>query len=415
MNKSELVGHGKRQAELEHLFDAVDNIHRIRDLESILERVLIEARRFTNADAGTLYLVARNRLHFSYVQNDSLLSGDGLNPGAQYIDSSASLPLDLTSLAGYVGSTGESILIDNVYDIKSAVSYAFNPEFDKKTSYRTESMLIVPLKTRERHVLGVLQLINKLSDDGEPIPFSMADRLRVNQFTQSAAHAIERAKLSREMVLRLIEVVALRDPFETGPHTKRVGAYAVELFNAWARQRNMPERKIVAYRDPLRVGAILHDIGKVAVSDMIMKKQGDLDTDERRLMKFHTLFGARLFLKTRSIYDKIARQIALRHHERWDGNGYPGDFGNLATTGDSPMLGPGLRGEQIPVFARVVTIADVFDALISERIYKRAWSEAEVTEYLLDQRGKFFDPNLIDLFLAITPVIQAIRKKYRDP
>lgn len=414
MTEQALGSRRRRQAELEHLFDAVDSIHRIRDLESILERVLAEARRFTNADAGTLYLIARNRLHFTFVQNDSLGGGDQ-SPGSRYIDSSVSLPLDMTSLAGYVGSTGESILIDDVYDIRSTVSYAFNPEFDKKTSYRTKSMLIVPLKTRERRVLGVLQLINKLSDDGEPVPFSMADRLRVNQFTQSAAHAIERAKLSREMVLRLIEVVALRDPFETGPHTKRVGAFAVELFNAWARQRGMAEKKIIGYRDPLRIGAILHDIGKVAVSDMIMKKRGDLDNDERRLMKFHTVFGARLFIKTRSVYDKIARQIALRHHERWDGTGYPGEFGKLLPSGDPTTLGPGLKGEQIPVFARVVTIADVYDALVSERVYKRAWSEDEANAYLLDQRGKFFDPNLVDLFLEITPVIQAIRKKYRDP
>lgn len=400
--------------DIESLFEAIENIHRIRDLESVLERVLIEARRFTSSDAGTLYLVARNRLHFSFVQNDSLYGLQAAHSAQHgYIDGTVSLPMDNSSLAGYVGSTGESLLIDNVYDIQSSVSYTFNPEFDRKSSYRTRSMLIVPLKTRERRTLGVLQLINKLDDERRPIPFSMSDRLRVNQFAQSAAHAIERAKLSREMVLRMIEVVALRDPFETGPHAKRVGAYSVELFNVWARKHGMAEKKIIAYRDPLRIGAILHDIGKVAVSDMIMKKKGGLDTGERRLMKFHTIFGARLFLKTRSIYDQIARQIALRHHERWDGSGYPGRFGSL--TSQELKLGPGQKGDEIPVFARVVSIADVYDALISERVYKRAWAEDDVHKYLEEQKAAIFDPELVDLFLQITPIIQAIRKKYQEP
>ena len=211
--------------DLNRMLESTVELYHIKDLDTLLERVLLESRRFVAADAGTLYLKANDRLYFSYVQNDSLF--DESDPSNRYVYSRTSLGVDRTSLAGYVATTGDSILIDDVYDIKSDVSYAFNPGYDEKTQYRTRSMLIVPLLTRSNSILGVLQLINAKDPGNDVIPFSGQDRLYVTHFAHNAANAIEQAKLNREMVLRMVEISELRDPFETSQHAKRVGAYSI--------------------------------------------------------------------------------------------------------------------------------------------------------------------------------------------
>ncbi len=274
------------------LFRTIETLYSIRDLDSLLERVLTEARQFVNADAGTIYLAARGYLYFSFVQNDTLFRGETKD---KYIPSGAALAIDKSSLAGYVAKTGETILIDDVYHIQSSVSYTFNPAFDQKTSYRTASILCVPLKTRDNEIVGVLQLINAKNEKGEVVAFSVQDELFISQFALNAADAIEKARLSREMVLRMVELAELRDPYETSQHAKRVGAYAVELYEKWAHRRGISPREIRKVRDVLRTAAILHDVGKIAVSDIILKKPGGLTYDETLIMREHTVRGARLF------------------------------------------------------------------------------------------------------------------------
>jgi HD-GYP domain-containing protein (c-di-GMP phosphodiesterase class II) len=390
------------------LLSTIEALYQIRDLDSLLERVLYEARRFTSADAGTLYLVAGERLYFSYMQNDTLFTG--ADPRDRYVYASQSLPIDRRSLAGYVAQTGESLMIDDVYDIKSDVSYHFNPDYDQKTSYKTRSILIVPLVTPGRPVLGVLQLINAKDETAQVLPFSSQDRLTLIQFAQGAASAIERAKLSREMVLRMVEMAELRDPFETGQHAKRVGACSVELYDKWARAHGVPTREIMENRDILRTAAMLHDVGKVAISEVILKKGRNLSTDELLTLRLHTVFGARLFRNTTSVWDKITAEVVLNHHERWDGTGYPGRIEDIRVPEIRP--GPGKKGEEIPLSARIVALADVYDALISERSYKPAWEEERVLSYIRREAGGQFDPELAELFVGIRDVLKVIREKY---
>jgi HD-GYP domain-containing protein (c-di-GMP phosphodiesterase class II) len=396
--------------DVNELLVTIENIYHIRDLDSLLESILLEARRFVNADAGTIYLTAGGRLYFSYVQNDTLFSKSDHKD--KYLGGVNSLPIDRGSIAGYVAMTGESLLIDNVYDIRSAVSYSFNPAFDKKSSYKTESLLVVPLLTREDSILGVLQLINAKDGSGGTVPFSMQDRLYISQFAQSAANAIEKAKLSREMVLRLVEMAELRDPYETGPHVKRVGAYTVELYEAWAKIHGVTPKEIADTKDMLRTAAILHDLGKVAISDAILKKPGALSQEERREIKMHTIYGARLFHRTNSIWDRTAGDVTLGHHEHWDGSGYPGRVDNLFFR--KIEFGPGKKEKEIPLTARIVAITDTFDALVSQRSYKEAWGEDAAYEYLSSKSGTNFDPELIRIFIGIGDVVRAIRNKYRD-
>ena len=212
------------------------------------------------------------------------------------------------------------------------------------------------------------------------------------------------------MVLRMVEISELRDPFETGAHAKRVGSYAVELYEKWAVQQNITETEIKATRETLRSAAMLHDVGKVAISDTILKKAGDLTEGERATMRMHTIYGARLFKRTESPWDKIAYDVVLNHHECWDGSGHPGRIDNIFSK--KAKLGPGKRGNEIPIFARIVMIADVYDSLVSRRSYKEPWEQEQVIEYLKWQSGRQFDPTLVELFLGMQDVVRAIRKKY---
>jgi response regulator RpfG family c-di-GMP phosphodiesterase len=389
------------------LFRTIESLFTIKDLDSLLESILTEARRFLTADAGTIYLAARGFLYFSFVQNDTLFRGETKD---KYIPSGASLPIDKASLAGYVAKTGEPILIDDVYHIQSELSFSFNPAFDQKTHYHTRSILGVPLKTRENEIVGVLQLINAKSESGDVVAFSMDDKLFITQFAQHAADAIEKARMSREMVLRMVELAELRDPFETSRHAKRVGAYSVELYEKWASNRNVSNREVRKVRDVLRTAAILHDVGKVAVSDVILKKAGQLTYDEKISMKQHTVLGARLFRRTTSFWDYMSSEVALNHHENWDGTGYPGRIEDLYA--EKIYMGPGKQGSEIPLSARVVAIADVYDALVSERAYKNGWKQEHALHYIRYQAGKKFDPELVNIFLKMDDLLTAIARKY---
>ena len=392
----------------ENLLSIIEDLYKIQELDTLLEAVLSRAREFLRADAGTLYLKSKQKLFFSFIQNDTLFTGDRAE--ARYIYSSRNLPLDNSSLAGYVAKTGESILIDDVYDIHSSVDYSFNPDFDRKSDYHTESMLIVPLKTPSGFVVGVLQLINAKDRSGRVVPFSRKDQLYLNQFAQYAASAIEKARLSKEMVLRMVDLTSLHDPFETSQHAKRVGAYAVELFDKWATARNESPSKIEQIREYLKTAAMLHDIGKIAISDTILKRASTLSSEQILEMQKHTVYGSRLFKHKDSHWDVICAQVALNHHERWDGSSYPGKYEVTARGGIK--FGVGKKGTDIPWSARVVTLVDVYDALLSRRAYKKAWPKKQVLDYLKQNIGKQFDPGMVKVFLKMQNVIDSIQRKY---
>jgi response regulator RpfG family c-di-GMP phosphodiesterase len=184
----------------------------------------------------------------------------------------------------------------------------------------------------------------------------------------------------------------------------------VELYEQWAVRRSISPREIRKVSDVLRTAAILHDVGKVAVSDIILKKPSSLNYDEKLAMRQHTILGARLFKRTNSFWDYMASEVALNHHEAWDGGGYPGRIENLFA--EKIYLGPGKKETEIPLSARVVAIADVYDALISQRAYKKEWSPEHALRYIRYQAGKKFDPELVSIFLKMDELLRAIGKKY---
>jgi HD-GYP domain-containing protein (c-di-GMP phosphodiesterase class II) len=392
-------------------------LNQVHDLDILMEHVLSQARRFSNADAGSVYIRKGNDLHFSYTQNETLQRK--LGKGQKLIYSTFSIPIDETSIAGYVAGTGISKRIADVYHLDSCLPYSFGKQFDQKTGYRTTSMLTLPLKTARGDTLGILQIINARDESGKTVSFSEKDEQMMFHFASIASVALERAQMMRSLFLKMIQMAELRDPGETGAHVNRVGAFSAEIYEKWAEKRELPKKEIDKQRDILRMAAMLHDVGKVAISDLILKKPERLDRHEYEIMKQHTILGARLFRERQSDFDKAAFEVTLNHHERWDGKGYPGYVDILAATalpGGPQVKSPaaGKKGTDIPLFARIVALADVFDALASKRVYKPPWDERTVLKALQSQSGRHFDPEIVTVFLSVYESIKAIQNRYTD-
>ncbi|KMY68206.1 hypothetical protein AAU61_00295 [Desulfocarbo indianensis] len=376
------------------------------DLDLLLNRILSEARELASAEAGSIFLLQEGRLRFCYVQNDLLYPGSA--PARQYVGEE--MAVDQSSLAGFAAATGETLVIDDVYLLGPERPYVFNRSFDEASGYRTRSMLVAPLTTSQGRNVGVLQIINAKNAQGEVVPFGEREKLWVKFYAHHAAMAVERAQLTRELILRMISIAELRDPQETGAHVNRVGGYAAEIFEAWATARGAGAEEIKKRKDLIRVAAMLHDVGKVAVSDNILKKPGRLDAAEFQAMQYHTVAGARLFKETGSELDSVARDIALNHHERWDGKGYPGRLPGLEATWRGPATGK--KGEESPPEARITALADVYDALTEARSYKEAWPESRVLDLINQERGAQFDPEVVDAFFAVYDLIQLVRGRF---
>lgn len=394
---------------LQEILSITNDLNSTHDLDYLLNKILSKARQFAGAEAGSIFLTNDNRLKFCYVQNDKL-SQNNAEKNSAYVGSD--MAVDRSSLAGYVAATGQALVLDDVYLIPEDAPYSFNRSFDQSTGYRTKSMLVVPMQTSRGRIVGVLQIINALDDQGQVIPFRKRDQIYVSFYAANAAVAVERTALTRELILRTIRMAELRDPKETGAHVNRVASYTAEIYGRWAETKGLDREEIRRAKDVLRVSAMLHDVGKVAVSDTILKKPGRLTPDEYHLMKFHTIAGAQLFGLPASELDRVSQEIALNHHERWDGGGYPGRIDDILA--DEVQLGPGKEGEEIPIFARVAAVADVFDALISPRVYKDPWPEDKVLETIRSEAGAQFDPDVVESFLAVYPKIKAIRARYKE-
>lgn len=182
-----------------------------------------------------------------------------------------------------------------------------------------------------------------------------------------------------EAQLEILERLALAAEFrddETGQHTQRVGRTAAIL----ARALNLPSEQVKL----IQGGAPLHDMGKLGIPDEILRKPGKLTAQEFEIMKTHTTIGAQILSGSRFPILQMAEEIALTHHERWDGTGYAG-----------------LAGERIPLSGRIVALADVFDALTNDRVYRKAMPLEEALAEIELQRGRHFDPEIVDAFLQI--------------
>ncbi|RIH90534.1 Cyclic di-GMP phosphodiesterase response regulator RpfG [Calidithermus terrae] len=201
----------------------------------------------------------------------------------------------------------------------------------------------------------------------------------LSEIVRDRTQELEAARL--EVLDRLARAAEYRDD-ETGEHVKRVAANAARLAEALGLDFNTV--------DVIRHTAPLHDVGKIGISDLILKKPGKLTPEEFEVVKTHTVIGAGLLAGGRTEMLQVAERIARSHHERWDGSGYP----------------DGLAGEAIPLEARIVSVVDVFDALTSKRPYKRAWTVEEALAEIAAQAGRQFDPRIVEALLRIQTTLQ---------
>ena len=391
---------------------------RAQDLDEVMDQTLLLARSFTDAEAGSIWMAEPGGLRLVYTQNDVLQRA--LPPGVRLPLADIVIPANANSIAGYVATSGKPLRIDDVYALDPSLPYHFKGDVDRSTGYRTRSMLVAPLRDARDEVVGVLQLMNSRGR-GKVQPaqavFTKADEAAVELFAGMASLALERAKLVRGAIMRTIATAEMRDPSETGAHVQRVAECAVAMYDRWAALHGVDDDVRERRRDELRIAAMLHDVGKVAIPDSILKKPGKLDEAEFERIKTHSVLGGRLFADAATPYDEAAMQVAVHHHERWDGTGYPGRFERTALAAmpadlQSVPAATALRGEDIPLFARLVAVADVYDALTSRRSYKEPWSDERVAEFLRQESGRHFDPEIVEIALGLLPYFRSVRQRF---
>jgi len=212
----------------------------------------------------------------------------------------------------------------------------------------------------------------------------------LNLETRVAERTREVVATQLDLVHRLGRAAEYRDN-ETGTHIRRMSLYCVGL----AKSMGLSWHEC----DMMKHASPLHDLGKIGIPDNILLKPGKLDPDEWEIMKTHTTIGAKILSRSESDILNFAKTIALTHHEKWDGSGYP----------------EGLKGKEIPQAGRIVAICDVFDALTSVRPYKKAWSLEDTFAHLKEQAASHFDPEMVPLFLDMAPEILEIQKQHGDP
>lgn len=358
---------------LRTIFGYINKIANERDVEKLLIMLADMGRDLVTADRCTVWLIDHKReILWSKVAHGIDRIEIGLDKG----------------IAGYVANHGEPLIINNAYQDER-----FDKNVDKRTGYRTRNILALPIRGSSGDLIGVYQAINKLTPAAK---FSDTDKehlLLAATYTGSQLEAVslqeEIQNTQKEIIFTLAETGEQRSK-ETGNHVKRVAEYSYQLALAYG----FSEEEA----DLLRNASPLHDIGKIAIPDAILLKPGLLNDEERERMKSHAVLGYDMLSHSERELLRAASVVAHQHHEKWDGTGYP----------------KGLKGEDIHVYGRITALADVFDALACDRVYKKAWTMEKIEELFQEERGRHFDPMLVDAFFSIKDRLLQIHEDYMD-
>ena len=375
-----------------------------RNVSQLLDRFLGKCCEMTGSDAGTAYIVRRRgREHvLDPVIRQNTISANRLAPDD-------AIPLNAATIAGYVAGSGEVVSLTDVNRVPTTRPYRFNAAIEAP-GFDVGALVCFPIMTFQGHVVAVVELIMH-RDTSEKKPFSgdMIDGLvevaavisgyvertdNLEQIEKKNVKLRQRNKAlarQRELIGQLQEeteeafklsISLLARAAEihdegTGNHIVRVNEYAFFL----AQRLGMTKD----FCDEIRYSAQLHDVGKLSVDQGILNKNGELTSEERQQMDQHPIFGFQILSHSHRL--KLAAEIALFHHEKWDGSGYP----------------HGVKGEEIPISARIVSLADTYDALRAKRSYKPAYSHDQTVDVMIngDKRidpSGHFDPGLIEIF-----------------
>ncbi len=374
---------------LKQIFEAGTALAEIDNISHLLEKVAKIAVVMGSCEGCSILSSNNKELEFLASLNIGM-SGDA--GGMQYF-SNIILPINSKTIVGHCAITKKILSIDDVYKLPADANYSYNSQWDEENNYRCESILAIPMLDSKQNLLGVLELINHISgEDIAPFPAEMLEYIRVlaNQVgivLKNLQQAEELRRSRYETVMQFVKACEYRDHDMHG-HIERIGEYSAILFQKLG--YTTEECNI------MRLAATLHDVGKISIPDAILKKPGILTPEERLIMQEHAACGHEMLTGAESPMLKMGAIIALMHHEKWDGTGYPNK----------------LAGKNIPIEGRIVAIVDVFDALCSRRCYKESWPMEKVYETIEQDSGKHFDPELVKILQESRQEFEAVREKY---
>jgi len=358
---------------LDIIFHYVSLIAAEKDLDRLLLYMADMGRDLILADRCTLWLLDKDK-HQLWTK-----VAHGVKP--------LRIPAE-TGLAGYAVMHNETILIEDAY-----TDERFNSAVDLNTGYHTKSVLVIPIQDQNGEIMGTYQAINKMTSKGI---FTLSDMHLLALAASYSGKALESAILNQEIEQTQKEIIFIMGEIgesrskETGNHVKRVAEYSKVL--ALKCGLSPIESELIKAASPM------HDIGKVSIPDDVLKKPGKLTDEEFEIIKAHSQTGFNLLKNSKRRILKSAAIIAHQHHEKWNGTGYP----------------QGLKGEEIHIYGRITAIADVFDALVSDRCYKKAWELDRVVNLFKEERGVQFDPKIVEVFLNSLDEILALKDEYAD-
>jgi response regulator RpfG family c-di-GMP phosphodiesterase len=386
LERYNLINENARLHEITDLFNISENIASIRDEDQLLEFVLRAALDRVGAMRGSVMLVSEDGHSLKVAKSVGLP------------DQSQGARIDRdNSISGWVAQHVRPLL---VADIESM------PEFQKLSrNLHDTSFMSVPLERKASpsekfalaetglpRVIAVLNVNHKRDES----PFTESDLKALSILANHAAAALENVRLikdiedsQREIVYTLGEIVETRSK-ETGQHVKRVAEYSKLLALKYG--LNQSEAEI------LRIASPLHDVGKVGIPDAILNKPGKLTDEEFDIMKTHAQLGYEMLKHSKGVVLQTAAIVAWQHQEKFNGKGYP----------------QGLAGDEIHVYGRITSVADVFDALGTERVYKHAWPLDDILDLFRRERGEHFDPQMVDLLFANLEEFLEIRDAYPE-
>ena len=349
---------GEERSRIKTLMDLSALINSSLDIREIRKRTIEAAVRLVNAETGSLLFIDAETgdLYFDValgemgesVRTIRLKQGQGI--------------------AGWVATNQQGVVINDVQN-----DPRFYKEADFKSDYETCTMICLPVKLKDK-TIGVIEAINKRQG-----LFNNKDKELLTALSNQVAVAIENARLYKELretfvstVYALADTIEKRDPY-TGGHTKRVMEYSLAVGQA---MKLSPNEML-----DLRLSAILHDIGKIGVRDDILLKKDQLTLEEFSAMAMHTTYGVQILNHVRQLKEILPG--VKWHHEKFDGSGYP----------------DGLKGDAIPLIARIIAVADTFDAITTDRPYRKGLNPRSAIEELKANAGKQFDPLVVDAFV----------------
>ncbi len=346
--------------QLEELMQFSAILNSTLDTHRVRELAMKATCKVLRCEGATLYLIDEEKHELCFETIVGAISAEQMKE--------IRLPLNDQSVAGIVALSREGVIIN---DIEKEQRH--NKRFDRQNKFLTRNMLCVPLESKGK-VMGVLQAINKTRGNWDTKEKRLLDTL-AHQVAIAVENSLLYQKLKNqfyETVFAMANAVDAKDRY-TGGHTKRVAYFSEMIAKYMGLSRDQVEE--------VRLTAILHDIGKIGIDDKVLKKEAPLDKSEWEHMKLHPELGYKILAGIPSM-KKISEGMRF-HHERPDGHGYP----------------QGLKGEEIPLIARIISVADTFDAMTSNRPYRKGMEYEVAFAEIVQQRGKQFDEKVVDAFV----------------